>query len=570
MMKTTQLSQSRQQGSVLIVALVFLVLLTIAGVSAMRLVQVDTQSVGASIERTYAQQAGEAALIRAEEIVHQRMANFDSVLFFAEGEDTMDPTDYLSRYGMSYADRTALCTGSTVCFYEGQCVGGFCSVGYFDTKARQRITAADTGVRPYHMFPLGLKPSEIGGSETVPTDSPRVALYTRDSSGSPVATTDKSAWQARKLSDLTAQKPWEPGGWYGGNAWSNSMAIDVNVTTTSTSGLVTTETYQANALVEFLGFNLAEGADVADALKPENMPPSQYWMMTYRATVKVAPQEARDGTATTAFDGARTMVQGVYTRQIPQSIDAIMSINGEFARVDGTAVTIDYGENCLENEMLNGSDYCHFKSDIPPLVADGVSNTGWAPSFDNVGGCFKATCANGNWSVQDNPDKPAMDTDQYFARYFKGASKTAVYDAAVNDGAVFSPAEFLSGADMTGKKVVVIDGDVDLGSTAFTASDWNIDPDARLWINGRLHTDVTPGASLVMPKVGLFYVSGSSGGDNYMSGSTVFRSVIAFENGFTAKNSIKVTPYNNIFEGDVAGALANRSRYSWRELDFTN
>lgn len=559
----------KNKGSVLIVALVFLLLLTVAGVSAMRLVQVNTQAAGASLERTYAQQAAEAALIEAEEIVHQRLANFDAVLFFAEGEDTLPAADYQSIYGMSYADRSALCASvNTVCFFEGECRNGYCSVGYFDTRARQRVDATDTGIRPYHMFPLGLKPAEAVDPSTVPTSSVRRQLFTRDSSNALVTTTDLAAWQNQKLRDLTQQKPWQPNGWFGGDAWDNSMTIDVNVTTSSASGLVTTETYQTQALVEFLGFNLAEGADAATALQPENMPPSQYWMMTYRATAKVDPVAGENG-ATTAFDGARAMVQGVYTRQIPQSIDAIMSVNGEFARIDGTSVQIDYGANCLENEMLTGSDYCHFKADIPPLVSDGLTNTGWSPDFDNVGGCFKATCASGNWSVQDNPNKPAMDTDQYFARYFKGASKTAVYDAATADSAVFTPSQLLAGADMTGKKIVVIDGDVDLGSGTYTDASWNIDPDARIWVKGRIHT-TGAGAAVTFPKVGLFYVSGATTGENNIEGSTVFQSVIAFENGLKAKNSIKVVPYNNIFEGDVAGALADRSRYSWRELEFTN
>lgn len=71
---------TRQQGAVLLVALVFLLILTVAGVSAIRLANVEERMTGNFADRNVAFQAAEAALREAEEYI--RSKNFADEAFY--------------------------------------------------------------------------------------------------------------------------------------------------------------------------------------------------------------------------------------------------------------------------------------------------------------------------------------------------------------------------------------------------------------------------------------------------------------------------------------------------------
>lgn len=100
-------SRQKQRGVVLILALVFLLILTIAGMSAMRLANVEEKMTGNFGDRNLAFQAAEAALTSAENAISD--ANYDESRFYNS------------------------CNDEATCFEE-QCVGGLCFDGTFDSN----------------------------------------------------------------------------------------------------------------------------------------------------------------------------------------------------------------------------------------------------------------------------------------------------------------------------------------------------------------------------------------------------------------------------------------------------
>lgn len=104
--------QRQQQGVVLLMALVFLLILTVAGVSAMRLANVEERMTSNFTERNIAFQAAEAALVEAEAWLSK--PNFTQNSYYSGG----------------------LCTSST-CFYNASvagspiCKDGLCFLGSF-------------------------------------------------------------------------------------------------------------------------------------------------------------------------------------------------------------------------------------------------------------------------------------------------------------------------------------------------------------------------------------------------------------------------------------------------------
>jgi len=96
---------AEERGSVLIVSLIFLLLLTIVGVSSMNMTNLEERMAGNFRDHDLAFQAAEAALLDAEEFV----------------ENTFDITQ---------AYTAPACSGN-MC-YSASCTGGLCFQGSFD------------------------------------------------------------------------------------------------------------------------------------------------------------------------------------------------------------------------------------------------------------------------------------------------------------------------------------------------------------------------------------------------------------------------------------------------------
>ena len=101
-------SMISQKGSVLIVSLIFLLLLTIVGVSSMNMTSLEERMAGNFRDHDLAFQAAEAALLDAEEFV----------------ENTFDITQ-------AYTDPA--CTGTNC--YSSACTGGLCFNGEFENSS---------------------------------------------------------------------------------------------------------------------------------------------------------------------------------------------------------------------------------------------------------------------------------------------------------------------------------------------------------------------------------------------------------------------------------------------------
>ncbi|EAR07709.1 pilus assembly PilX family protein [Reinekea blandensis] len=106
----------KQSGVVLLVALVFLLILTVAGVSAMRLATVEERMTGNFADRSVAFQAAEAALQEGEE--------------FLRGKNYQQDNFYES------------CV-QTECF-QADCTNGLCFTGEFDAGDECVITPASS------------------------------------------------------------------------------------------------------------------------------------------------------------------------------------------------------------------------------------------------------------------------------------------------------------------------------------------------------------------------------------------------------------------------------------------
>jgi len=98
----------QEQGSVLLVSLVFLLLLTIVGVSAMNMTRLEERMTGNFRDHELAFQAAEAALLDAEAYVE-------------------------SQFDIAQALTSPACTGSTC--YTPDCSNGLCFHGSFDNSS---------------------------------------------------------------------------------------------------------------------------------------------------------------------------------------------------------------------------------------------------------------------------------------------------------------------------------------------------------------------------------------------------------------------------------------------------
>jgi len=116
---------TEQRGMVLLMALVFLLILTVAGVSAMRLANVEEKMTSNFGERNLAFQSAEAALVEAERFLDE--SDFQQGNFYSEG------------------------CAATTCFYSKDatsglptCDDGLCFMGSFEPSKTCTVTAATT------------------------------------------------------------------------------------------------------------------------------------------------------------------------------------------------------------------------------------------------------------------------------------------------------------------------------------------------------------------------------------------------------------------------------------------
>jgi len=116
-----------QQGVVLIVALVMMLILTIAGISAMRLSVVEERMTSNYAERNIAFQSAEAALVDAESYLKQQ--NFQEENFFND----CDPSN------------------GTVCF-QSNCKGGLCFDGTFTSNNSDECNIKTTNTSASELY----------------------------------------------------------------------------------------------------------------------------------------------------------------------------------------------------------------------------------------------------------------------------------------------------------------------------------------------------------------------------------------------------------------------------------
>lgn len=531
----------KQQGSILIVALVMLLVLTIAGVSAMRLLTVETQAVGANLERNYAYQAAEAALIQAEQDVHQNFANFGAVEFVASAGE---------------------CTTTNTCFVQDTCTNGLCSSGNYLDDIREHITDITTepyAPKAYNVFPIGRTPDQIKKG----IDDGVLKMADGSTPASP------EAWTLEQLNEFQDEAPWQVE-----SNWSSARTTSVRITVPKASGGFEQKAFNAKYLIEFRGFNLAPGSAVATANDLDFLPPSKSWMMTYRVTVQV---ESPD------LDGARVMLQGLYTRQLPQTVESVVSVNDIFYNYSGSDVAIQYG--CTKAELMANSANCTFPASMPPMLwgeRDGpVSHWGneSGDTNDQLDVLFGAD--RGSDSALS-----AVADDEYFSSYFAGEDKATMLEEFKNNPTPNgsnpryvkiegNPAEFTC-PDMTGNDVIVIDGNVIIDSPDHFFLKCQYDSDTKVIITGVLNIYENLGPPPSEPSLnpaGLVYVGGKDeNGDELapstFQGSQVIYSMLAFESALRTTDSLNVYPKVNPFNSSVMARASERSRYAWRELDY--
>ena len=102
-------STKNQQGAVLLVALVLLLILTVAGVSAMRISNVEERMTGNFNDRAIAVQVAEAMLVAAEEEINA--AQFQPLNFWSE------------------------CNAATTTCFKSDCKDGLCFSGTYSATA---------------------------------------------------------------------------------------------------------------------------------------------------------------------------------------------------------------------------------------------------------------------------------------------------------------------------------------------------------------------------------------------------------------------------------------------------
>lgn len=610
-----------QKGSVLIIALVFLLLLTIAGVSAMRLVRVDVQATGATIERSYAVQASEAALIQAEQFVHQRLANFNAIQFF-------ETQAQLTAFNDAQTVSTSECapSGTTICFVENSCVNGFCMPGRYNATARVDMVnavASDPAaiVGAQYIYPIGSSPTQLA------IDFPSASARENEISN--------------RLAQAKTTKFWETEA----NFTNSTLGATVRVPVVSNSGFAISNQQEALTvpyIIEFVGFNLDQGAVATQATQAANLPPSNSWLMTYRVTAMVSPSGGE-----TIFDGSRTMIQALYTRRLPANIPMVVGVRNNYITSDDgsgaggfTALVVNYG--C--DESVTPTDWndpnCRFGQDIAPVAANNYK-TGDAvflsdgttldyhkniedTTKDILGDSIRRNATDN--SARDNAiDLPAMSQDEYFELYFNGMSKKKIYQLA--DGSVtpaagdptvvkVTPQDGQCSGTTAGDtavasaEIVVFDGTINMDATDHPLYECDFARGARVLIRGNLNytggmgtTDIgvldlatpgTPSDGVGAPpwEVSLIYSMGKASWDvdtagNYtdtaithapdgvdvkrpsvFSASARFYSMLAFEEDLSINQSLLVEPKFPIGAQQSQIANQTRSRYAWRELDF--
>lgn len=112
---------SRQQGAVLLVSLIILLIMTLLGVSAMNSTRLEMKMATNDQSRQQAFQAAEAALVAAE-------------------------TD-LQTNGVTKSQLQDCAAGTSSC-YESTCAGGLCFNGTYDAGADQYLCVLDTSNPP--------------------------------------------------------------------------------------------------------------------------------------------------------------------------------------------------------------------------------------------------------------------------------------------------------------------------------------------------------------------------------------------------------------------------------------
>lgn len=494
------------RGSVLIVALVFLLLLTIAGVSAMRLVRLDVQATGATIERSYATQASEAALIEAEEFVHQQFADFESIQFF----DTIAEynTFNVDQAGTGNECRPLVANGS-ICFVEQACVNGYCMPGQYDANARTDMVTAladdpNATVGAEYIYPIGASPTQLAD------DFPDVD-------------TRQNTIDSRLLTAKTTRF-WETEA----NFTNSSLVASVSVPVTDTNGFTVStadEEYAVSYIVEFVGFNLAPGANVAQATQAANLPPSASWLMTYRVTAMINPKADRLGNSETIFDDSRTMVQALYTRRMPASIPMVVGVRNAYITTGNasgtggfTSTDVKYGCPISSSVADWNSSLCRFTEDVAPVAANqykigtpvlaaGNILDYHDPIDDPATSAERDTLVRSiSRDARDGSDRdfainlPAMSNDEYFELYFEGASKKEIYEAAydtANRSVVKIDLSALnaggctdgtfSEADIAAANIVVLEGSLNIdGSTDHPLAACDFARESKVLITGNL------------------------------------------------------------------------------------
>lgn len=532
------MAKASQQGSVLITAMVFLLLLTIAGVTAMRLVQIETQAVGANLARNYAYQAAESGLIRAEEFVHQRMANFGQITFLRQGSAIPSSCD----------------NANQVCFIENTCRNGFCMRGFFDAAVGSRLNNSEPFAFGAHsVFPIAMTPQEISTAQG------------GDDEG--------VEWLEARLEEFQDARPWSDLGTET-NQWANAanLTVSIPVPDPDTLNAFTTADYNVEYLIEFRGFNLAEGVDPVQAMLPNNLPPSNFWMMTYRVTVKV--DENADGES---LGSTRAMIQGLYTRQLPRLVDSVLSVNQMLDNSAGSDIAVEYGEFCAAADFAaNDLTKCNIPNNVDPVAYDSTNFSSSSVQMNGV-------------DMYDNElashvQRTARADDQYFGQYFDGQSRQDVLTDPIVPQ--INSNDLAGGCDFTGESIVVINGDIildefwntgPLGHKGFKTC--TFEPDAKVIVTGRLDWSANlPDWQPFLPEIGLLYVMGqeqNTDGDwvDLTSESQFFGSyrlpfMLAIQNDATFNGSFHVRPRNYPFAASSFSSLNGRSRYAWRELDF--
>lgn len=537
------MAKASQQGSVLITAMVFLLLLTIAGVTAMRLVQIETQAVGANLARNYAYQAAESGLIRAEEFVHQRMANFGQITFLRQGSAIPSSCD----------------NANQVCFIENTCRNGFCMRGFFDAAVGSRLNNSEPFAFGAHsVFPIAMTPQEISTAQG------------GDDEG--------VEWLEARLEEFQDARPWSDLGTET-NQWANAanLTVSIPVPDPDTLNAFTTADYNVEYLIEFRGFNLAEGVDPVQAMLPNNLPPSNFWMMTYRVTVKV--DENADGES---LGSTRAMIQGLYTRQLPRAVDAAFSVNKELDN-PSSDIAVFYGDYCTL------ADFNANNSPVPCVLPSTMGSVGYGTTTFSSTNPLVQQRGRTSEPTDVNPatQRAPFDDDLYFGQYFNGQTRSDVL-SDTDIARITTDSIPASGCDYSDEAVVVFEGDLEVKSHPYGNNGphqnflgCEFGDNTKVIITGRAEFYGTFGyaGTESVPSMGLLYVMGEDisnpddatndiAQDSLIYGSTILQTLVAFQNDLRVDSSVRIAPVSNPFAASSFSSLNGRSRYAWRELDF--